>query len=299
LKLIKYRYLLLGLLSWSFLLSSLPDTSVRADEKLKPEEIVAKHLDSIGSEADRASVKTRVILGVSKYVRHGPGGGSTEGRAVLASQDEKYMFGMKFGVPGYDIESVAFDGKGLTVGYVAPGVRSALESFFRNHESTFKHGLLAGTLSSSWQLLNMNEEKVRLKYSGTKKIEGTNVHQLKFQPRRGSDLEISLFFDSETFRHVRTEYTRVVSANIGTGGVDTSSNQRETRYKLVETFGDFRKEANLTLPHDYRIKLEITGGSGREIIDEWTLTLKDFVFNQAIDPKDFVVDTAVKSRSEK
>lgn len=295
-KVMKYRYLLLSLISCSFLLSSLNGASVRADEKMKPEEIVAKHLDSIGSEADRASVKTRVILGVSKYVRHGPGGGATEGRAVLASENEKYMFGMKFGVPGYDVESVGFDGKGLTVGYVSPGVRSALESFFRTHESTFKYGLLSGTLSSSWQLLNMNEEKVRLKYSGTKKIEGTNVHQLKFQPRKGSDLEISLFFDADTFRHVRTEYTRVVSANIGTGGVDTSTSQRESRYKLVEAFGDFRKEANLTLPHDYRIKLEITGGNGPEIVDEWTLTLKDFVFNQAIDPKDFVVDTPVKSK---
>src|SRR5687768_9188409 len=93
LKVIKYRYLLLSLISCSFLLSSLNGASVRADEKMKPEEIVAKHLDSIGSEADRASVKTRVIVGVSKYVRHGPGGGSTEGRVVLASQDEKYMFG--------------------------------------------------------------------------------------------------------------------------------------------------------------------------------------------------------------
>jgi hypothetical protein len=226
LKVIKYRYLLLGLISCSFLLSSLYDTSVRADEKLKPEEVVAKHLDSIGSEADRASVKTRVILGVSKYVRYGPGGGSTEGRVVLASQDEKYMFGMKFGVPGYDVESVAFDGKGLTVGYVSPGVRSALETVFRNHESTFKHGTLSGTLSSSWPLLNMNEEKVKLRYSGIKKIDGTNLHQLKFQPRKGSDMEVSLFFDSETFRHVRTEYTRLVSANIGTGGVDSSSSQR-------------------------------------------------------------------------
>ena len=292
-KVIKHRYLVLSLIVWSFLLPSLHDTSVRADEKMKPEEIVAKHLDSIGSAADRASVRTRVIVGVSRYVRHGPGGGTTEGRAVLASENEKYMLGMKFGVPGYDVESVGFDGKDLTVGYVSPGVRSALESLFRNHESTFKHGLLAGTLSSSWPLLTMNDEKAKLKYSGTKKVDGTNAYQLKYQPRKGSDLEISLFFDTDTFRHVRTEYTRVVSANIGTGGVDSSANQRETRYKLVETFADFREEAKLTLPHDYRIKLEISG-TAREIRDEWTLKLTDFVFNQPIDSKDFVVDIAVK-----
>lgn len=287
----KYRYLALNLIVCCCLLASSYKPSVHADEKLKPEEIVAKHLESIGSHEDRASVKTRVILGISRYVRHGPGGGATEGRAVLASENEKYMFGMKFGVPGYDIESVGFDGKELTVGFVAPGVRSALESLVRNHESTFKHGLLAGTLSSSWPLLAINDEKAKIKYAGVKKVEGASLHQLKYQPRKGSDLEVSLFFDSATFHHVRTEYTRVVSANIGTG-VDSSASQRETRYKLVETFADFKKEGNLTLPHDYRIKLQISGSV--EILDDWTLKLTDFVFNQPIDQKDFVVDVSVK-----
>ena len=288
------RYLVPGLIISFLVLSSLH--SVSADEKLKPEDIVAKHLDSIGTAEERASVRTRVILGVSKYVRHGPGGGTTEGRVVLASENEKYMFGMKFGLPGYDVESVGFDGKDLTVGYAAPGVRSLLEILFRNNESTFKHGLLSGTLTASWPLLNLSDEKARLKYSGIKKVDGANVHQLKYQPRKGSDMEVSLFFDSETFRHVRTEYTRVDSASIGSGGVDSSAGQTERRYKLVEAFGDFRKEGNLTLPHTYKIKLEITGGNSRENIDEWTLTLSDFVFNQTIDPKDFVVDTAVKSK---
>ena len=296
LKVITYRFLVLNLIVWSFLLSSSHDTSVRADEKMKPEEIVAKHLDSIGSAEDRASVKTRVILGMTKYVRHGPGGGTTEGRVVLASENEKYMFGMKFGLPGYDVESIGFDGKDLSVGYAAPGVRSLLEILFRNNESTFKHGLLSGTLTSSWPLLNLTDEKAKVKYSGMKKVDGANVHQLKYQPRKGSDLEVSLYFEAETFRHVRTEYTRVNSANIGSGGPDSSAGQTERRYKLVEAFGDFKKEGNLTLPHDYRLRLEISGGNSRESIDEWTVTLSDFVFNKPIDPKDFVVDTTAKSK---
>ena len=289
----KFRYLLLNLFVCCCLLGSLYDSRVHADEKLKPEEIIAKHLESIGSQQDRASVKTRVIVGVSKYVRHGQGGGTTEGRAVLASENEKYMLGMKFGVPGYDVESVGFDGKDLTVGYVAPGNRSPLENLFRSYESTFKHGLLTGTLSSSWSLLAINDEKARIKYGGLKKVDGASLHQLKYQPRKGSDLEISLFFDSTTFHHVRTEYSHIVSANIGAGGADSSAGQRETRYRLVETFSDFKKEGNLTLPHEYKIQLVIRGNS--EIHDEWTVTLKDFVFNQPIEPKDFVVDVSGKN----
>jgi hypothetical protein len=285
-------YIIASLIIILCLIASSHSNKTRADEKMTAEEVVAKHLESIGSAEERASVKSRVIVGVSRYVRRGPGGGSTEGRAVLASENEKNMIGMKFGVPGYDIESVAFDGKDLTVGYIAPGVRSPLEQFFRNHESTFKHGLLGGALSSAWSLLSLDDKKAKLKYSGVKKIEGTSLHQMKYQPRKGSDLEVTLFFEADSFRHVRTEYSRVVSANIGPGGVDSSAAQRETRYKFVETFADFRKEGNLTLPHDYRIRLEIS--SIRAIDDEWNLTLTDFIFNQTINPTDFIVDVPLK-----
>ena len=288
----KSRDLVLTLIVCCCLVASLYNPRVHADEKLKPEDIVAKHLEAIGSQDDRASVKSRLIIGTSKYVRHGTGGGTAEGRAVLASENEKYMLGMKFGIPGYDIESVGFDGKNVTVGYVAPGKRSPLENLFRNYESTFKHGLLTGTLSSSWSLLTINDEKAKLKYAGLKKVDGGSLHQLKYESRKGVDLEVSLFFDSVTFHHVRSEYSRIVSANIGTGGVDSSAGQRETRYKLVETFSDFRREGNLTLPHEYRVQLQIKGNA--EIHDEWTVTLRDFVFNQPIEPKDFVVDSSGK-----
>ena len=263
-----------------------------ADEKMQPEEVVAKHLESIGSAEDRASVKTRVIVGVARYIRRGPGGGMTEGRVVLASENEKNMIGMKFAVPGYDVESMGFDGKTLTVGYASPGVRSVLEDFLRNHEKTFKMGLLGGTLSSAWPLLALDESKGKLKYSGTKKVDGQQLHLLKYQPRKGSDLGISLFFDAQTFQHVRTEYDRTVSANIGAGGVDSSASQRETRYKLVETFADFKKTGNLVLPHKYKMALEITRGV--QIFDEWELTLTDFAFNRPIDPMDFIVDVVPK-----
>jgi len=274
------------------LLLSAPFARAVADEKMKPEEVVAKHLESIGSAGDRASVKTRVIVGVARYIRRGPGGGMTEGRAVLASENEKNMIGMKFAVPGYDVESMGFDGKDLTVGFASPGVRSVLEDFLRNHEQTFKQGLLGGTLSSAWPLLALDESKAKVKYSGIKKVDGQQLHQLKYQPRKGSDLGISLFFDAQTFQHVRTEYDRTVSANIGGGGVDSSASQRETRYKLVETFTDFKKTGNLVLPHKYKMALEITRGV--QIFDEWELTLTDFAFNRPIDPKDFVVDVLPK-----
>ena len=99
---------------------------------------------------------------------------------------------------------------------------------------------------------------------------------------------MTLCFDAETFQHVRTEYSRSVVAQMGTTA-ETSARQSETHYKLVEDFSDFKKEGGLTLPHTYRISLEIMGRQG-SFRAEWALTLSEFQFNQRIDPASFDVD---------
>jgi hypothetical protein len=113
------------------------------------------------------------------------------------------------------------------------------------------------------------------------------VYQLKCYPS-GSDLKITLSFDAETFHHVRTEYERSVIAQMG-GTPETSANQSETRYKLVEDFSDFKKEGGLTLPHAYKIQLEITTGSRGAVKAQWEMTLSQFQFNQRIEPGSFDV----------
>jgi hypothetical protein len=97
-----------------------------------------------------------------------------------------------------------------------------------------------------------------------------------------------MYFDAETFHHVRTEYERSVIAQMG-GTPETSANQGETRYKLVEEFSDFKKEGGLTLPHAYRINLEITTPRAGAVKAQWDLTLSDFKFNQHLEPGSFDV----------
>jgi hypothetical protein len=59
---------------------------------------------------------------------------------------------------------------------------------------------------------------------------------------------------------------------------------------MVEEFSDFREENKLTLPHAYKISLEILTGNGTTSY-EWLMDLKQFAFNQPIDDKDFKVDS--------
>lgn len=265
-------------------------TSSLAQEKMSPEDIIAKHLESIGTAEARAAMKSVTIIGTSKATFFGRGGGVAEGLSVVASKGDKYMVAMKFNNPEYQFESMGWDTKNFSVGFASPGNRSVLGQFLETNRNTFERGIVSGVLSTSWELLNFDGKDAKIKYGGLEKIGDKKYYELKFSPKKGSDLSISLFFDPDTFRHVRTEYKRTLSARQGSGGIDSSSRQSETRYKLTEDFSDFAVENNLTLPHIYEINLEILSGNGT-VAYKWEMDLQKFNFNNDIADKEFKVDS--------
>jgi hypothetical protein len=136
--------------------------------------------------------------------------------------------------------------------------------------------------------LDLPGKNPKLDYSGIKKINGKELHQLRYRPRKGSDFDIKLYFDAATFEHVRTEYERVVSSRMGSNP-DASSSQLQTRYRMVEEFSDFKAEGNLRLPHSYTLQLTIEG-QGTTSQFEWAMALTQFQFNQKIPEDSFNVE---------
>ena len=256
-------------------------------QKMKPEEVVTRHLESIGSAKERGAIKTRIISGTSQVVFHTTPVGQAVGRAVLASEGIKNLIGMSFPSPVYPREELGFNGNSFIAAYATPGNRSSLGSFLMTHDLIFKQGLMGGTLSSAWPLLDLTARGAQLEYAGTRKVDNRTLHELKYMPHKGSDLKIGLFFDQQNFQHVRTEYERVIAAPTGDRSY-VAGVTRETRYKMVEEFSEFRKEGGLTLPHTYKIKLTIDTPSGTFLAD-WTISLTRFAFNQAIDPTSFSI----------
>src|SRR5216684_590468 len=257
-------------------------------QKLKPEDIVARHLESIGSAQERAAVKTRIISGTAQVVFHTAPLGQASGRAVLASEGTKSLVGMSFPSPVYPREQLGFNGSTFTAAYVLPGSRSALGSFLMTHSLIFKQGLMGGTLSSAWPLLDLTKRNAELEYSGEKKVGNQMLHELKYVPRGGSDLQIKLYFDSDTFKHVRTEYERTIAGAMGDRSYVTPGIGRETRFKMVEEFSDFKKESELNLPQTYKINL-ITDTDAGTLLTDWTIKLTQFTFNEKIDPNSFSI----------
>lgn len=273
------RVLLLSIVALS------PSVGAEGRQKMRAEEIIAKHAESIGSAETLSSISSRIILGNAVATFREPGTGQVGGRAVLASEGDKSMLALVFDNTNYPHEKVGYDGDDVTASYVRPGVRSTLGDFLLTHRSILKQGLLGGVLSSSWPFLDGADARAKLDASGPKKMDGRRVYEIKYLPKGGSDVRISLFFDAETFRHVRTEYTRVISAPQGLTPAD-SARQRESRYKMVEEFSDFKRESGIMLPHTYRIKLDLDTLTG-SFVAEWNLNLTQFSFNQKIEPGSF------------
>jgi hypothetical protein len=58
---------------------------------------------------------------------------------------------------------------------------------------------------------------------------------------------------------------------------------------MVEDFSDFKREGNLTLPHAYKLLLEIENTAGLSI-QTWDVNIGQFAFDQDIDESSFNVE---------
>jgi hypothetical protein len=284
------------ILSWCLVatLLVLSVGTTHADNKLSPAELIAKHLDAIGSTEARAQVRAMQLKGTSMVIAKLGGAGQVDGPVVMVSQGNQNLINMTFDAADYPQELLKYDGKSFTTSQIRPGVRTPLEAFFMAHDILFKEGLMGGVLSSSWPLLDLQQRNPKLEYAGLKKIDGKQLHALKYMPRKGSDMKITLFFDAESFQHVRTEYEQTVYATeqrrIGGGGgaMPGVSDQRSANAQIhaTETFSDFRPESGLTLPHNYKFQLSIQSEVRPALVD-WEIRLTDFSFNPTLDAKWF------------
>jgi hypothetical protein len=287
----KMRLLLPFLLLVATVVVTLP---ARADDKLKPEDLVAKHLESIGTAEARARVNGTRIKGSCSISVRLCGEGQIDGDVLMASTDSANLINMNFGIATYTQEALRFDGKKFATSQLKPGSRTCLAQFFLENEVMFKEGLVGGVLSESWALLNIAERNPKLEYSGLKKIGDKQLHVLKYNPRKGSDLKITLYFDPQSFRHVRSDYSRTVYATEqrriagGGAGLPPPQNQQAspTRIEAYEEFADFKEESGLNLPHTYKFHLLIQSEVRPAVVD-WVFTLNNYSFTSPLDAAEF------------
>jgi hypothetical protein len=254
---------------------------------MKPEDLVAKHLDSLGTAEARSAVKSRAVQGKLIYKILVGGGGSVGGSWGRVSEQQKSNFVMRFALGNYRGEQFVFDGnKTYIAAETASHIRSRFGDFVHSQDYIIREGLLGGAFSTGWALVSLDQNHPKLTYAGEKKLDGRPVYDLEYHSKHSSDMQIHLFFDTETYRHVKTLYSMAFSPNMG-GTITSSVNQQEIRYTIEERFADFKTANGLTLPSTYSIEYTEERQSGRTMVDRWEMTVDQTSDNIGLDPKNF------------
>ena len=254
-----------------------------------PDDVVAKHLQSLGSAQARASIKSRVVEGTATYKLLVGGSGQLVGKAGLASEGRKVRMVLKFNDPKYSGEQFIYDGERTSVaGTYADKSYSDLSEFIKGQDAPLREGLLGGVLTTAWPLLDVQERKAKLTYEGIKKFEGHELQVMRYRPKKSTDLEILLYFEPETFRHVMTSYQVSIRAGIGASEVE-SAQQQETRYRIEERFSDFQNSDGLTLPFHYELRFTKELQNGFTKLLEWDATVTRVLNNVSLDPRNFQI----------
>lgn len=260
------------------------------------DELVGQHLDSIANAKVRGEIKTLVVKGSVHYSILVGGAGTLDGKAFLVSEGKKLQFMMKLPNNEYRGEQFIFDGDKDKVAFsTAQQSRSAFGNFVFGQDAVIREGLLGGVLSTAWPLANLNDRKAKLTFEGLKKMDGRDLYSTRYKPHKGSDLEITLYFDPQDFHHVETVYTYSLGegfssvAGPGAAAETSKAGQQQTRYRLQEKFSDFKTVDGVSLPTHYNIQFSQELQSGRTIVNEWDLKDLDVSRSTPVDARNFEV----------
>ncbi len=256
-------------------------------KKMQPEELVGLHLDAIGPADVRTSMKSRVFRGQGVWRVLQGGRAQLPGAVFEASDGESIS--LRFdtqGNPTYYGEHLVYNGDDVQIFQGFQGGKSPLGEFYIGNKSLLREGLLGGVTSTAWPLLNLEARGAKLKYGGLKKVEGQELHRLEYKARKGGGpAKVRLYFEPETYRHVRTEYDYEIPGGIG-ANPDASAAQQSTYINVVETFSEFQDIDGLTLPVKWKIHYNRSsqGPGPGSFVAEWEFTFSSATHNQPIDP---------------
>jgi len=250
--------------------------------KLSADEIIGKHVASLGSFKP-GSLTSRVLVGTGEFSSKVQGE-KVGGPVQFASAGSKLLLALVFNANNYPYDKIGFDGKDLSFGVLPGGGYSPLDNFLKSNKAVVRRGLFGGVLTQAWPLLT-NDKDVKFEAAGTTKIDNRPVYKLKASFSGIGEMSVLLYFESETFRHIRTEYFyrtgQLTSPNpnrpaqIGGAAVES--------YTLTEDFSNFSKAEDFILPMTYSITYETQAGKAVN----WKINFTEVYNNQAIDDSAF------------
>ena len=282
---------------------SLVSSASAQKEKLTAADVISRHLASIGTPEALKAAKSRVLVGQGALSSKLGYTGKLSGPAQMAFAEDKMLFAIIFNSNDYGAEKLAFDGKEITygrvIGNITPGDPenvsdtrsrrnlSLLGEFVKAQSAIVKAGLFGGALSSAWPLA-ADGKKFKAEYAGTESINGRDMHKLKFRPSGAGDLRISLFFETDTFRHVATQYEYTIQPHMISSDSTQNASAKASHFTMTESFTGFKKVNDLTLPLGYSITVTNQYPSTSEQVI-WNVAFSQVFFNEPLEASVFKV----------
>lgn len=230
-------------------------------QKLKPEELVKRHLEQTFPAA--AAAPSRIAGGTCE-VSSMMGSGTVSGPFELKSNKVTSRFDLRFGIPTYEGEAIVFDGEGVDVGFAQrrTNTRSVLGSFLSTYSVIVGDGLFGGVLNQRWPLRDLQARDTKLSYDGMKKLDGRSLHRVKYRVDRSQgDLSVQLYFEPETFRHVASVYE---ASRAQESSLSPTSMQDDERFTVSETFSEFQTTPAGAVPGGWFVRYTRSGGRSVE-----------------------------------
>jgi|HubBroStandDraft_6_1064221.scaffolds.fasta_scaffold196191_2 hypothetical protein len=253
------------------------------------EDLVAKHLASIGSPEAR-NAKTRVSEGAVTYKILVGGSGEAAGKFFFVSEGVKRQLMMKINDRNYRGEQWIYDGDKDSVSFsLTQQKRSQFGEFLYTQPVPLREGLLGGLLTTAWPLLDPALNGAKLNYQGLKKVDGRDLHDLVYKPKKGTDYEIHIYLDPETFHHVLTVYTITIQPQMRFHGDTLNVRQVPERHRIEERFSDFKQFDGLTLPTQYELKYTQELQTGGTTLFVWDIAVSQITNGVSVDPRNFEV----------
>ena len=207
------------------------------------------------------------------------------GKGSIVSQSKSVRADLTFQALEYPGERIAFDGSKVTAGQISPGNYPPFSRFLYENNFLLKEGLLFGSLSTSWALLDVAGRKPKLESNGLKKINGRQLFELKYTSRSPGSMQAWLYFDPETFRHVLSQFKLEVPTTNVTKITDSAE---MVRYQIIEQFDQFKEVDGLTLPHSYKIDFTIDAPRGG-LLTSWSHAIESIKHNESIESRSFSI----------
>jgi hypothetical protein len=252
----------------------------------KTEDIVAQHLDSIGTAEARAAVKSLAVQGTLRFKVMIGGAGETPGNWQRLSEQGKSKFVMKFGDAKWWGEQFVFDGDKASIAMATVSHQwSALGAFVAGHDSIIKEGLLGGELGTAWALQGMDHH-VKLDNLGRKKVDGRELDAIEYLSKGNGEMTVKLYFDPATHHHVMTVYTVERLATIAHTDI-ANAHQQGLHFTLEERFSDFQTDNGITLPRQYDLRYSQELQDGSTTVYDWAMTADKVLQNPNIPPANF------------